>query len=321
MAPAQPHADPRPTAGSAARRRCRRRAPGRGSRCATSPGASGSAGARTAARWCRSAPAAPGSPPAAGSLENRNAGSSGMRAAPPPAAAGARQLDLARSRRETTPASRWNTAGQQLQQLGRGRALAALDHAQVGHRRRALRRRAGCSAPTAPPASARCACGACAAWRRENGPCAAAPPYARPVPGRLSMLCEINSVKFPQSNSLPATGVCCAAMNAEPHGRAVFPRASGARVEILAPAGRARRGGADAARAAAAGEPAPALQSAAPGAARGARTRARRCSMTGRCRSFCPRPPQVRAADWRIAPVPADLPTGAWRSPVRSTAR
>ena len=92
--------------------------------------------------------------------------------------------------------------------------------------------------------------------------------------------------------------------------RGLFDRVPGAgrpAVEILAPRDRARRRGADAAGAAAARR-----------ACTGASTRAawscwrraragRRSSTPGRCRTSCRRPPQVRAGDWRIAPVPADL--------------
>ena len=131
-------ADPRPTAGSAARRRCRRRAPGPGSRCATSPGASGSAGARTAARWCRSARAAPGSPPAAGCARTgttaRAARASRRRRRRPARRARACALS---SRNHC--GARWNTPASSSSSCRRGAALAALDHAQVGHRRAALR--------------------------------------------------------------------------------------------------------------------------------------------------------------------------------------
>ena len=126
----------------------------RESRCATFPGASGSAGARTAARWCRSAPAVPESPPAAASFENRNAGSSGTRAAPPRAAGARRKLEVGALIEEPAGVA-LEYRGEQAQQRRGGHTLAALDHAQVRHRGRHAPHRAGCSAPRVPRASGR----------------------------------------------------------------------------------------------------------------------------------------------------------------------
>ena len=175
-----------------ARRRSRPRAPGRESRCATSPGASGSAGARTAARWCRSARAARGSPPAAAPWRTGTPARAARRPRRRRAAPGARRLDL-RVAVEEPARLALEQRGQQLQHLLGGHALAALDHAEVGDRGRRRARRAGCSAPTAPPASGRCACAARAAWCRGSGSCGCAAAHG-PVGWAV---CEINSVKFP----------------------------------------------------------------------------------------------------------------------------
>ena len=70
-------------------------------------------------------------------LENRNAGSSGTRVAAPPGSAGCSSRSALSSRNQVTGAL--EHAGQQLEQVGGGRALAALDHAQVRDRRRPLR--------------------------------------------------------------------------------------------------------------------------------------------------------------------------------------
>ena len=70
------------------------------------------------------------------SCENKNAGSSGMASRPPRSRCAGSHLDLGVLVQEPARILA-EDAGQHLQHLGRGHALAGLHHAQVGHRRRA----------------------------------------------------------------------------------------------------------------------------------------------------------------------------------------
>src|SRR3979490_341652 len=121
----------------------------------------------------------------------------------------------------------------------------------------------------------------------------------------LCMLCEINSVKFPRSNSR-AIGVCSPSMNAETQARLYSREPTGPKLEVLGPRGE----GAEEVLTPRA------LQLLASLHRRfNARrlellhARARRQALLddGALPEFLADTAAVRAADWRISPVPADL--------------
>ena len=103
------------------------------------------------------------------SLENRNAGSSGMRAAPPAGASGG----AARGRRFHRETRRARAGKPRPAIRGSpGRGSACRSRSCSGTRQRApTAHPAGCSEPTTPPVSEHCVCAECAVWRRENGLC------------------------------------------------------------------------------------------------------------------------------------------------------
>ncbi len=144
---AEAHAGHRPTAETAARRHRPPRARDPGNRCATSPGGSESADARIAGPLVPVWASSSGIAACSTSLEKRNAGSSGTLAAPPLGRWRASAARGRRSRRGTTR-GRAETPAASSSSISRGGgALAALDHAEVGDRRRDVPRPAGCSAP------------------------------------------------------------------------------------------------------------------------------------------------------------------------------